>query len=52
MRWLRRQIVAQLPVIVQVLMAQGQRVDALLNQIGHAVPATGLAPGIIEAAVR
>ena len=50
MRWLRRQIVAQLPVNVQVLMAQGQRVDALLNQIGHAVPTTGLAPGIIEAA--
>ena len=31
-------------------MAQGQRVDALLHEIGQIVPTTALAPGIAEAA--
>lgn len=35
--------------IHRVLVAQGQRVDALPPEIGHAVPATGPAPGMVEA---
>ena len=41
---MRRQIMAHLPVIVQVLMPQGQPVHPLPEQIHQTVIATGLAP--------
>ena len=48
-RRLQRQVVAQLPVVVEIRMAQCQCVDALTEQFTQAVLATGLTPGILQA---
>ncbi len=39
---------AQLPVVVQVLISQGQGIDALSQQIPKTVIATGLAASVIQ----
>ena len=47
-RRLQRRVVAQLSVVVQVLVSQGQGVDALPEQVQKTVVATGLAASVIQ----
>ena len=51
-RGLQRRVVAQLPMVVEILVAQRQRVDPLPEQVRQAVAATRPAPRIVQAPRR